>query len=69
MAVAVFFHIHLNLPERTINVNLVDPFAILALATLAMLTGWVFFYSRGRDSARQIPARSLGAIAIGICHF
>jgi hypothetical protein len=36
MAVAVFFQIHLAFPEGAINVNLADPFAILALATLAL---------------------------------
>jgi len=36
VAVAVFFQIHLALPEGAINVNLADPFAILALATLAL---------------------------------
>lgn len=36
VAVAVFFQIHLKLPEGAINVNLADPFAILSLATLAL---------------------------------
>jgi hypothetical protein len=38
VAVAVFFQIHLTLPEGAINVNLADPFAILALATLTLHT-------------------------------
>lgn len=36
VAVAVFFQIHLAFPEGAINVNLADPFAILALATLSL---------------------------------
>lgn len=36
VAVAVFFQINLALPEGAINVSLADPFAILALATVAL---------------------------------
>lgn len=35
-AVAVFFQFHAFLPEGNINVNLADPFAILALAALSL---------------------------------
>lgn len=36
VAAAVFFQVHLTLPGGVINVNLADPFAILALAAVAL---------------------------------
>lgn len=36
VAVAVFFQVHLTLPGGVVNVNLADPFAILALAAVAL---------------------------------
>ncbi|MBZ0068806.1 MAG: lysylphosphatidylglycerol synthase domain-containing protein [Thiobacillus sp.] len=36
VAVAVFFQVHLSLPGGVINLNLADPFAILALAAVSL---------------------------------
>lgn len=36
MAVAVFFQVHLSLPGGVVNLNLADPFAILALAAVGL---------------------------------
>lgn len=37
-AFAIFFQFHINLPAGVINLNLADPFAMLALLTLALKT-------------------------------
>lgn len=61
VAVAVFFQVHLSLPGGVVNLNLADPFAILALAAVGLHALF----------SRQIPAwrirhfnLALGAISL-----